>query len=567
MSSKENGDGVEQSRWYRTETNEKARLCPPHHVIEIMTADLESAVESVLAEFVHSADNDDHDDDDGNQVATMPAKHIAMRHDSSLMECKRPSVPIESIFGFSEECLIDDDDEEHDPTSEMPNPTVTMQVHLVETMATEVTDQQDLAPHSDWERVRLEGAEQLREDPFQPSMKLLNFFASAAAAPMLESDADCCNFLRVILGSSHHGSVWTLPSKDTDDLCSCISLLMPGGTEKYFELAQFRTNDACPSYFLHSTCQLELTGTDSLSRIMKRSTNGESTMEASLFVYRRLSPRNSLFSTRPSSGDTGGFVEPLPDGCLWQTSMREKEEDSNEEADGNDDDDDEEEEEKEWFEQVVLPSAPPYVSYRQEYGNLLDPLLSSENLNVIRQEALSIPQWTAWPERQHYSSSKDGSDEPTWTVFPLCHCFPANDVSQRKFLDMTCNFVPNTMRLLKESLGDVLRTALFSRMRPETTLEAHTGWEDLANHVYRLHLPLVVPKGGLCGTWVDGVVETHEEGRPLCFDDSKVHRAFNYSKEDRIVLIVDLARPESLPLGTAIGGHTDELDDFINSIS
>lgn len=108
---------------------------------------------------------------------------------------------------------------------------------------------------------------------------------------------------------------------------------------------------------------------------------------------------------------------------------------------------------------------------------------------------------------------------------------------------------------------------MFSRLSPETTLEAHTGWEDLANHVYRLHLPLLVPPGGLCGTWVDGVVETHEVGRPLCFDDSKVHRAFNYSHEDRIVLILDIARPSALPIGTATGGHTDELDHFIQSLS
>ena len=108
----------------------------------------------------------------------------------------------------------------------------------------------------------------------------------------------------------------------------------------------------------------------------------------------------------------------------------------------------------------------------------------------------------------------------------------------------------------------------------------------------------------------------------VAFDDSKVHRAFNYSSEgDRIVLILDLLRPgmekeEVLqrqqdddglgndchneyedddgndnryddrdddddishydgredgdyyyPPGTAIGGHSDELDDFIKRFS
>ena len=57
------------------------------------------------------------------------------------------------------------------------------------------------------------------------------------------------------------------------------------------------------------------------------------------------------------------------------------------------------------------------------------------------------------------------------------------------------------------------------------------------------------------------------KGQFLCFDDSKTHRAFNYSQQERIVLILDLARPEHLPLGTATGGHTDELDQFIASMN
>ena len=220
----------------------------------------------------------------------------------------------------------------------------------------------------------------------------------------------------------------------------------------------------------------------------------------------------------------------------------------------------------------VRMASPPYLSDSQDYeAAMLEPLVAQ--WRVIREEALQIPQWTAWPETQHYSkarskSSDDDSDDdepfhPTWNVFPLCHCFPANQPEKKVWIDKTCAFVPRTVQLLQQHLGPVLRTALFSRLDPETTLEAHTGWSDLANHVIRCHLPLMVPEGGLCGTWVDGCVETHEEGRFLCFDDSKTHRAFNYSSGDRIVLILDLARPQYLPLGTATGGHSDELDQFI----
>ena len=37
------------------------------------------------------------------------------------------------------------------------------------------------------------------------------------------------------------------------------------------------------------------------------------------------------------------------------------------------------------------------------------------------------------------------------------------------------------------------------------------------------------------------------EGEILVFDDSKLHLAFNKANEERVVLIVDMARPESIP--------------------
>jgi hypothetical protein len=238
------------------------------------------------------------------------------------------------------------------------------------------------------------------------------------------------------------------------------------------------------------------------------------------------------------------------------------------------DDKKEEDEEEDGFveEDSYRLTAPPYISFEQDYAGILEPLLC--HVPAIRDEALSIPQWTAWPETSHYKSSSseavDKSNSPypaSWTVFPLCHCFPANLVSNRAWIQATTAYVPKTTALLKDILGDALRTALFSRLDPETTLGAHTGWQDLANHVYRVHIPLVVAEGGLCGTWVDGCIETHQVGRPLCFDDSKVHRAFNYSRYERIVLILDLARPEILPIGTASGGHSEELDKFIEQLT
>lgn len=327
------------------------------------------------------------------------------------------------------------------------------------------------------------------------------------------------------------------------------------------ELLQFRTGDAAPSYFLHSTCQLSMDFVGRLKKLSQtcRSDSSEHVRKTTLFIYRPLPPRLS----HTCFGQESSFV-----GCLWETYL-----------------------------EVVKGAgprqppakplsitkhrmvSPPYLSHTHEYPGLLDAFLA--RLDTLRNEAQTIPQWTAWPEKNHYAGK-------AWSVFPLCYTFPANDLTQRKFIDKTCVHVPETTELL-QGLGPALRTALYSRLDPRSKLGVHTGWSDLANHVLRVHIPLVVPGSqrslsksaddgegtkpntnkdnlsmGLCGTWVDGCVETHDEGSIIIFDDSKVHRAFNYSEEERIVLIIDLARPRTLPEGTASGGHTDDLDAFIN---
>eukprot|EP00978_Attheya_sp_CCMP212_P037705 scaffold180367_cov59-Attheya_sp.AAC.1 len=152
-------------------------------------------------------------------------------------------------------------------------------------------------------------------------------------------------------------------------------------------------------------------------------------------------------------------------------------------------------------EMAVRMVAPPYLDPLVEFPTL-HKSVSFEHLAILQEEVKRIPQWTAWPETQQYSSSDDG-ESASWTVFPLCHTFPANDASQFKCISKTCSLVPEITELLKEFfMGDdddgngiLLRTALFSRLDPETILRTHTGLADLSNHVMRIHIPFVGPVG------------------------------------------------------------------------
>lgn len=365
------------------------------------------------------------------------------------------------------------------------------------------------------------------------------------ALDFLSNPSGVWHFMTSLLGNKHLQNPWVDEAMQNDPSSSpqMVVLIHP---RPITALRNFRVSDACPAWFFHGYAFLdEWEG---------------ATSSAVLYMYKRLKPRVRLSRRHPVDD------EPVPDampGCLWETvPPKEKDHDEDEKelkADTKEAD-------------LVLRSeptyrivSPPYLNLEQEYGSAIaDGLFSEEALEVFRREALAIPQWTPWPETQHYSVGPNG--EITWTVFPLCYCFPAHDVTQRKWVEETRQFCPRTCDLLESILGDTLRTALFSRLKPETVLEAHTGWADLANAVLRLHIPLIVPEG--CGTWVDGCVETHQTGRPLLFDDSKIHRAFNYHPtQSRIVLIVDLERPATLPPGRATGGHSDELDQFIAQMS
>lgn len=211
-------------------------------------------------------------------------------------------------------------------------------------------------------------------------------------------------------------------------------------------------------------------------------------------------------------------------------------------------------------EEIEDDDMPDYYSYDTLFPQL-DVL--KEHYHVILEEMQAVQEsttWPFWPEK-HYTEG-----ESEWRVFPFCYTFPAFDASKTTWVTPTCSMCPRTTKLL-QSLPNI-RTALFSKLGPNTTLTAHRGWADLANHVLRVHFPLIVPMlpngEPCCAMVVGGETSYHRERELIVFDDSKLHYAYNHHPDaTRLVLIVDFYRPDHLPRGRARGGHSDELDEFI----
>ncbi len=53
----------------------------------------------------------------------------------------------------------------------------------------------------------------------------------------------------------------------------------------------------------------------------------------------------------------------------------------------------------------------------------------------------------------------------------------------------------------------------------------------------------------------------------MIFDDSKLHKAFNHSDEDRVVLIVDIARPAFIQKGRSAVGMSHQLNLFLDAFA
>lgn len=85
-------------------------------------------------------------------------------------------------------------------------------------------------------------------------------------------------------------------------------------------------------------------------------------------------------------------------------------------------------------------------------------------------------------------------------------------------------------------------SASISVMKPYSEIKGHKG--D-TNAIYRCHFPLIVPSAlPDAGFEVEGEQRSWIPGKFLIFNDAAYHRAWNNTGEDRIILIIDVIKPE-----------------------
>jgi hypothetical protein len=176
-------------------------------------------------------------------------------------------------------------------------------------------------------------------------------------------------------------------------------------------------------------------------------------------------------------------------------------------------------------------------------------------------------QWIEWPEYDLWNNNNKDDKHinknihtASWNVIPL--------MAFSKWSNTNTKFFPKTVSELKNIKG--LVSAGFSKLGPQTTLKLHKGWGDLSNNVLRCHLGIIVPnfkcKIFVVGSDTDMMYQ--EEGKWIVFDDSLYHSASNEHKtKDRIILLLDIKRPDNILKGESDVKNSSELNNFINEFN
>ena len=164
-----------------------------------------------------------------------------------------------------------------------------------------------------------------------------------------------------------------------------------------------------------------------------------------------------------------------------------------------------------------------------------------ENYEVILNEFLEVMEerkkkksektmFEPWIERNLYEES----NEVGWDVAPLM--IGGNIIEDR------CKQFPKLYELVNKIKGVV--SISFSLLKPGTHIVPHKGYDDYSEKILRFHIGLIIPEGDL-GIRVDRQLKKWVVGKSFIFDDYLIHEAWNFTNEERLVLIIDFLKQDN----------------------
>jgi len=141
--------------------------------------------------------------------------------------------------------------------------------------------------------------------------------------------------------------------------------------------------------------------------------------------------------------------------------------------------------------------------------------------------------WKLAPIKYEHQSDRDGKE------FRTDAATAALETARIKY--------PFTYEHILKRFGDSCIVCGFAVLTPGTVIKRHTGDENRQAKNIRIHIPLIIPDGDI-GAEVYG--EEVDWSDLFGFDNQKVHSVWNFTKEPRLIFLLDLLRETcDLPQG------------------
>ena len=175
--------------------------------------------------------------------------------------------------------------------------------------------------------------------------------------------------------------------------------------------------------------------------------------------------------------------------------------------------------------------------YSSDEENFIDPEKfdwTKDSKHVYAEIKQELLNYLSEKNLQSYFNTKMANDVRRWRTLSL-KWWGLELYSHQKVFPKTTAFVKRIPNLVSAS---------FSMLEPHTKIHPHCG--D-TNGIYRCHLGIIVPSGlPSCGFRVCHEIRAWKEGEWLIFIDAKEHEAWNDSNQNRIILLLDIIRPDYL---------------------
>lgn len=163
-----------------------------------------------------------------------------------------------------------------------------------------------------------------------------------------------------------------------------------------------------------------------------------------------------------------------------------------------------------------------------------DLLFLQQNYSVIKEESLKVKHKKI-KLKKHIKQYKKNFyyGLNSWKIYPIMY-------KGKLLKKIPFTYKPkNTIEIVKSIGIEKICNVSFSKFEPNIMSKKH---KDMSPYTYRSHLGLIVPKDS--GFELEGENYKVEESEINLFSTENYHKAWNISKTDRHILIIDFFRPE-----------------------